>query len=103
MVLVMSILTGGQIYVNVADQFTLDTKTTIKKLKARFNTNLYLQNAVTRTVITGEIKNPPSGTINIPVKFITVNDDIVTAGFHDEYFACGYVISYKTGLEKIQM
>lgn len=98
-VLVMSILIGGQVYVYAADQFTLDTKTTIKKVKDPIQYKLIASaNGLTRTTITGLIDNPSNGTINIPVTFSTVNDDIVTAGYHDEYFACGYVISPKTGL-----
>jgi hypothetical protein len=98
-VLVMSILIGGQVYVYAADQFTLDTKTTIKKVKDPIQYKLIASaNGLTRTTITGLIDNPSNGTINIPVTFSKVNDDIVSAGYHDEYFACGYVISSKTGL-----
>ena len=104
-VVVMSILIGGQVYVYAADQFTLDTKTTIKKVKDPIQYKLIASaNGLTRTTITGLIDNPSNGTINIPVTFSKVNDEIVTAGYHDEYFACGYVISTKTGLSyKIQM
>jgi hypothetical protein len=100
-VLVMSILIGGQAYVYAADKFTLDTKTTIKKVKDPIQYKLIASaNGLTKTKITDLINNPSIGTISIPVTFSTVNDDIVTAGFHDEYFACGYVISSKTGLAK---
>lgn len=98
-VLVMSILIGGQASVYAAEQFTLDTKTTIKKVKDPIQYKLIASaNGLTRTTITGLIDNASSGTINIPLIFSTVNDDIVTAGYHDEYFACGYVINPKTGL-----
>ena len=98
-VLVMSILIWGQVFVYAADQFTLDTKTTIKKVNDPIQYKLIASaNGLTRTPITGVINNPSNGTINIPIKFSTVNDDIVTAGYHDEYFVCGYVISPKTGL-----
>jgi hypothetical protein len=98
-VLVMSILIGGQVYVFAADQFTLDTKTTIKKVKNPIQYKLIASaNGFTKTTITGLIDNTTSGTINIPVTFDQVNENIVTAGYHDEYFACGYVISSKTGL-----
>jgi hypothetical protein len=97
MLLVMSILIGGQSYVYAADVFSLDTKTTIKKVKDPIQYKLIPSaNGLTRTTITGLIDNPTSGTINIPVTFSQVNDDIVTAGYHDEYFVCGYVISSKT-------
>jgi hypothetical protein len=98
-VVAMSILIGGQVYVYAADQFTLDTKTTIKKVKDPIQYKLIASaNGFTKTTITGLIDNPTNGTINIPVTFDQVNDVIVTAGYHDEYFACGYVISSKTGL-----
>jgi hypothetical protein len=98
-VLVMSILIGGQVYVYAADQFTLDTKTTIKKVKDPIQYKLIASaNGLTRITITSLIDNPSNGSINIPVTFSKVNDKIVTAGYHDEYFACGYVISNKTGL-----
>lgn len=98
-VVVMSILIGGQVYVYAADQFALDTKTTVKKVKDPIQYKLIASaNGFTKTTITGLINNPTNGTINIPVTFDQVNDDIVTAGYHDEYFACGYVISSKTGL-----
>ena len=95
-VLVMSILIGGQASVYAAEQFTLDTKTTIKKVKDPIQYKLIASaNGLTRTTITGPIVNASSGTIDIPLTFITVNDGIVTAGYHDEYFACGYVINQK--------
>jgi hypothetical protein len=98
-VVVMSILIGGQVYVHAADQFTLDTKTTIKKVKDPIQYKLIASaNGLTRITITSLIDNPSNGSINIPVTFSKVNDKIVTAGYHDEYFACGYVISNKTGL-----
>ena len=97
MLLVMSILIGGQSYVYAADVFSLDTKTTIKKVKDPIQYKLIASaNGLTRTTITGLIDNPTNGTIDIPVTFSQVNDDIVTAGYHDEYFVCGYVISSKT-------
>jgi hypothetical protein len=101
MLLVTSILVGGLISVQAAEQFTLDTKSTVNKLKSPIQYKLIASaNGFTKTTITGLIQNPPSGSVDIPipVTFDTVNDDIVTAGFHDEYFACGYVISSKTGL-----
>ena len=95
MLLVMSILAGGQLSAHAADHFTLDTKSTVKKLKSPIQYKLIASaNAATRTVITSEIQNPPSGTVDIPIPltFSTVYADIVTAGYHDEYFVCGYVI-----------
>ena len=98
-VLVMSILIGGQVFVYAADQFTLDTKTTIKKVNDPIRYKLIgSANGLTRTVITDLINNPSNGTINIPLKFSTVNDDIVTAGYRDEFFVCGYVINPNTNL-----
>ena len=98
-VLAMSMLIGGQVNVHGADQFILDTKTIIKKVKDPIQYKLIASaNGLTRTTITGLINNPSNGTIHIPGTFSKVNDDIVTAGYHDEYFACGYVISSKTGL-----
>lgn len=92
-------LIGGQVYVYAADQFTLDTNTTIKKVNDPIQYKLIASaNGLTRTKITGLINNPSNGTINIPVTFSTVNNDIVTNGYHNEYFACGYIISSKTGL-----
>jgi len=99
MLLVMSILAGVQVSVHAADQFTLDTKSTIKKLKSPIQYKLVASaNGFTETRITSQIPTPPSGTVDIPISipFDTVNDDIVTSGFHDEYFVCGYVISSKT-------
>jgi hypothetical protein len=99
MLLVMSILAGGQLSAHAADHFTLDTKSTVKKLKSPIQYKLIASaNAATRTMITSEIPTPPSGTVDIPIPltFSTVYADIVTAGYHDEYFVCGYVISLKT-------
>jgi hypothetical protein len=97
--LIISILIGGQGHVYAEEEFVIDTKTTIKKVKEPIQYKLVVSaNGITKTRITDVIKNPSSGTINIPVTFKRVNDDIVTAGYHDEYFACGYVISSKTGL-----
>lgn len=101
MLLVMSILAGVQVSVHAADQFTLDTKSTVKKLKSPIQYKLVASaNGFTETRITSQIPTPPSGTVEIPISipFDTVNDDIVTSGFHDEYFACGYVIKSSTGL-----
>jgi hypothetical protein len=101
MLLVMSILVGGQVSVHAADQFTLDTKSTVNKLKSPIQYKLVASaNGFTETRITNLIQNPPSGTVDIPISipFDTVNDDIVTSGYHDEYFVCGYVISSKTSL-----
>ena len=101
MLLVMSILVGGQVSVHAAAQFTLDTKSTINKLKSPIQYKLIASaNGFTKTTITDQIQNPPSRTVDIPIPitFDTVNKDIVTAGYHDEYFACGYVLSSKTGL-----
>jgi hypothetical protein len=95
MLLVMSILAGGQLSAHAADHFTLDTKSTVKKLKSPIQYKLIASaNAATRTMITSEIPTPPSGTVDIPIPltFSTVYADIVTAGYHDEYFVCGYVI-----------
>jgi hypothetical protein len=97
MILITATLIGGQGYANAAEQFTLDTKTTIEKAKEPIQYKLVVSaNGVTKTRITGLIQDPTNGTIHIPVKFNRVND-IVTAGYHDEYFACGYVLSSKTG------
>jgi hypothetical protein len=99
--LIISILIGGQGHVYAEEEFVIDTKTTIKKVKEPIQYKLVVSaNGITKMRITDVIKNPSSGTINIPVTFKRVNDDIVTAGYHDEYFACGYVISAKTGLAK---
>src|SRR5262245_31613720 len=99
-VLVSSILIGGQVYIHAADAFTLDTNSHIKKLKSPIQYKIVASaNGFTTTKITDQIQNPPSGTVDLPIPFAfdKKNDDIVTAGFHDEYFVCGYVISSKTG------
>ena len=98
MVLGMSILIAGQTSAHAADQFTLDTKSKLKKLKDPVQYKLVASaNGLTRTRVTSEL-DPPSGSITlpIPISFSKVNDKIVTAGFHDEYFACGYVVKVST-------
>src|SRR6476619_1014578 len=103
MVLVMSILISGQAFVHAADQFTLDTKSKLKKIKSPIQYKLIASaNGFAKTKITSVIPTPPSGTVDltIPVAFDKKNEDIVTAGFHDEFFACGYVLSADTGLAK---
>ena len=102
MVLVMSILIAGQTFAYAADQFTLDTKSKLKKIKDPVQYLLVASaNGLIRERKTS-VLDPPSGSITLPISipFSKVNDKIVTAGFHDEYFACGYVLSAKTGLAK---
>lgn len=102
-VLGMSILINGQGFAHAADQFTLDTKSHVKKIKSPIQLKLVASaNGFAETRITSVIPTPPSGTVDIPipVSFDKKNDEIVTAGFHDEYFACAYVLSAKTGLAK---
>jgi hypothetical protein len=99
-VLVMSILIQGQVFVHAADQFSLDSNSHIKKLKSPIQYKVVASaNGFTQVKITNTIPTPPGGTIDIPIPFTfdKKNDDIVTAGFHDEYFVCGYVIKDSTG------
>jgi hypothetical protein len=99
--LIISVLIGGQGRVYAEEEFVIDTKTKIKNVNEPIQYKLVVSaNGITKTRITDVIKNPSSGTIHIPVTFKRINDDIVKAGFHDEYFACGYVLSAKTGLAK---
>ena len=54
-------------------------------------------NGETTAKKTSPISEPNLGTIDIPFHFKKVND-IVTVGFHDEYFVCGYILDAKTDL-----
>jgi hypothetical protein len=97
MVLTTSILVRGQGYANAENQFTIDTRANTQKAKGPIQFKLIASaNGYTKTIITGLISDPNTGTINIPIKFKKDND-IVTAGYHDEYFVCGYVLNSKTG------
>lgn len=97
MVFTTSVLMEGQRNAYAADQFTIDSKINIQNVNGPIQFKLIASaNGDTKTKITGIISEPNSGSINVPFQFTKVTD-IVTAGYHDEYFVCGYILDPKTG------
>jgi len=81
-----------------ADEFTLDSKTITQNLNEPIKLKVIASaNGDTKAKKTSSISDPSSGPINIPFQFKNKND-IVSAGYNDEYFVCGYILSGKTGL-----
>ena len=81
-----------------ADLFTIESKTNIQNVDGPIKFKLIASsNGDTKTKKTGVISEPNSGIISVPFNFNKKND-IVTAGYHDEFFVCGYVLDAKTGL-----
>lgn len=80
-----------------SSKFTVDAKTDIGSVKDPVKLKLLASaNGETKVKKTGVISVPNSGTISVPFDFNKKND-IVTAGYHDEYFVCGYILDAKTG------
>ena len=81
-----------------ADSFTIDSQTNTQDVKGPIKFKVITSaNGETTAKKTSTISEPNLGTIDIPFHFKKVND-IVTVGFHDEYFVCGYILDTKTGL-----
>ena len=81
-----------------ADSFTIDSQTNTQDVKGPIKFKVITSaNGETTAKKTSTISEPNLGTIDIPFHFKKVND-IVTVGFHDEYFVCGYILDAKTGL-----
>lgn len=77
-------------------KFTLQTDTNTGNVKGPIKLKVLASaNSETKVKKTGTITAPNSGIISIPFDFKTKNE-IVTAGFHDEYFVCGYILDAKT-------
>jgi uncharacterized protein YpmB len=89
------ILTGEKAF--AAKQFTIESKTNIETNEPVKLKLIASANGETKAKKTGVISEPNSGTISIPFNFKKKND-LVTAGFHDEYFVCGYILNSKTGM-----
>ena len=80
------------------DSFTIDSQTNTQDVKGPIKFKVITSaNGETTAKKTSTISEPNLGTIDIPFHFKKVND-IVTVGFHDEYFVCGYILDAKTGL-----
>jgi hypothetical protein len=90
----MTFLTGQQVF--AAKQFTVESNTKIVSSDPVKLKLLASANGDTKAKKTGVITDPSSGMISVPFSFKKKND-IVTAGFHDEYFVCGYILNAKTG------
>ena len=83
-----------------ADSFTIDSQTNTQDVKGPIKFKVISSaNGETTAKKTSTISEPNLGTIEIPFHFKKVND-IVTVGFHDEYFVCGYILDAKTGLTR---
>jgi uncharacterized protein YpmB len=95
LILVISLvyLTGVEAF---AKQFTIESNTKIGSSEPIKLKLLASANGETKAKKTGVISEPNSGIISVPFNFKNKND-IVTAGFHDEYFVCGYILNSKTG------
>lgn len=80
-----------------ADQFTIESKTNLQDVNDPIKLKLIASaNGDTKAKKTGVIAEPNSGIISVPFNFKKKND-IVTAGYHDEFFVCGYVLDAKKG------
>jgi hypothetical protein len=81
-----------------ADSFTIDSQANTQSVKGPIKFKVITSaNGETTAKKTSTISEPNLGTIDIPFHFKKVND-IVTVGFHDEYFVCGYILDAKMGL-----
>jgi hypothetical protein len=81
-----------------ADKFTIDSKTSVQNTNGPIKFKVIASaNGETIAKKTSSISDPNIGTIDIPFQFNKVND-IVSVGFHDEYFVCGYILDAKTTL-----
>ena len=81
-----------------ADKFTIDSKTSVQNTQGPIKFKVIASaNGETIAKKTSSISDPSVGTIDIPFHFNKVND-IVSVGFHDEYFVCGYILDAKTAL-----
>ena len=77
-------------------KFTLQTDTNTGNVNGPIKFKILASaNGDTKVRKTGSITAPGAGVISIPFDFKTKNE-IVTAGFHDEYFVCGYILDGKT-------
>ena len=95
LILIISLVyfTGVQAF---AKQFTIESKTSIGSSEPIKLKLLASANGETKAKKTGVMSEPNSGIVSVPFSFKNKND-IVTAGFHDEYFVCGYILDAKTG------
>lgn len=80
------------------DELTVESKTSVQNLNHPIKLKVIASaNGDTKAKKTSSISEPSSGPINIPFQFKNKND-IVSAGYNDEYFVCGYILDAKTGL-----
>lgn len=96
MILVLPVISYTGLEAFAAKQFTVESNTKIASNEPIKLKLVASANGEIKAKKTGVISDPSSGIISVPFSFKKKND-IVTAGFHDEYFACGYIINSKTG------
>ncbi len=81
-----------------ADEFTIQSKTNTQNVNDPIKLKIIASaNGEAKAKKTSSISEPNLGTIDIPFRFKKVNE-IVTVGYHDEYFVCGYILDAQTGL-----
>ncbi len=81
-----------------ADEFTIQSNTDVQNVNDPIKLKLIASaNGETIAKKTSSIPEPNLGTIDVPFHFKKVND-IVTVGYHDEYFVCGYILDAQTDL-----
>lgn len=89
---------GAEEKVFAADEFTIQSKTNTQNVNDPIKLKVIASaNGETKAIKTSSISEPNLGTIEIPFRFKKVNE-IVTVGYHDEYFVCGYILNAQTGL-----
>jgi uncharacterized protein YpmB len=96
LILVISLVFFTGLEAFAAKQFTIESKTNVGSSEPIKLKLLASANGETKAKKTGVISEPNSGIISVPFNFKKKNN-IVTAGFHDEYFVCGYILNAKKG------
>src|SRR5262245_58153206 len=91
LILVLPVIFYAGLEAFAAKQFTVESNTKIVSSEPIRLKLVASANGEIKAKKTGVISDPSSGIISVPFSFKKKND-IVMAGFHDEYFACGYIL-----------
>lgn len=98
LIVTISVIIGSEEKAFAEDEFTIQSNTNTQNVNDPMKLKIIASaNGETKAIKTSTISEPNMGTIDIPFHFKKVTK-IVTVGFHDEYFVCGYILDAKTGL-----
>lgn len=98
LIFTISAIIGSEGKAFAEDEFTIHSNTNTQNVNDPMKLKIIASaNGETKAIKTSSISEPNLGTLDIPFHFKKVTE-IVTVGFHDEFFVCGYILDAKTGL-----